>query len=141
MWVRPILMMSSHSFDFAAIASRRAVTAGTSRSFTFTAAAMYMAEGKESFEDWAMLTWSLGWTGAWLPSGVPASWLQRLEITSFTFMLNWVPLPVIQTCSGNMSWCLPARISSQVWMINLCLVSSSRPLAWLAVAAAFFRIA
>jgi len=24
-------------------------------------------------------------------------------MTSFTFMLNWVPLPVIQTCSGNMS--------------------------------------
>ena len=48
-----------------------------------------------------------------LPSGVPASWQQRLEITSLTFMLNWVPLPVIQTCSGNMSWCWPARISSQ----------------------------
>ncbi len=36
---------------------------------------------------------------------MPASWLQRLEITSLTFMLNWVPLPVIQTCSGNMSSC------------------------------------
>ena len=37
------------------------------------------------------------------PGGVPASWQHRLEITSFTFMLNWVPLPVIQTWSGNMS--------------------------------------
>src|SRR5262249_30530801 len=43
---------------------------------------------------------------------VPAIWQQRLEITSLTFMLNWVPLPVIQTCNGNMSWCFPARISS-----------------------------
>ncbi|MFZ0710890.1 MAG: hypothetical protein WAM53_12685 [Terrimicrobiaceae bacterium] len=44
-----------------------------------------------------MLTWSFGWTGALLPSGVPASWQQRLETTSFTIMLNWVPLPVIHT--------------------------------------------
>src|SRR5262245_24384735 len=34
-------------------------------------------------------------------SGVLAIWLHRLEITSLTFMLNWVPLPVIQTCRGN----------------------------------------
>ena len=64
---------------------------------------MFMAEGNESLEDCDMLTWSLGWTGVLLPSGVPASWQQRLEITSFTFMLNCVPLPVIQTCRGNMS--------------------------------------
>ncbi len=64
---------------------------------------MYIAAGKESFDDCDMLTWSFGCTGALLPSGVPASWQLRFEITSFTFMLNWVPLPVIQTCSGNMS--------------------------------------
>ena len=29
------------------------------------------------------------------PSGMPAIWEQRLEITSLTFMLNCVPLPVI----------------------------------------------
>jgi hypothetical protein len=56
MWVRPILMMSSHAFDFAAIASRSAVTAGTRRSFTLTAAAMHIAKGNESFDDCAMLT-------------------------------------------------------------------------------------
>src|ERR1700745_518322 len=103
MCVRPVLMMLSHACDFAWIASRRADTAGTRRSCTLTAAAMFMAEGNESFDDCAMLTWSLGCTGVWLPSGVPAIWLQRLEMTSFTFMLNWVPLPVIHTCSGNMS--------------------------------------
>src|SRR5262245_56447538 len=34
-------------------------------------------------------------------------------------VLNWVPLPVIQTCRGNMSWCWPAGISSQVLTISL----------------------
>src|SRR5215510_2147583 len=118
MWVRPILTMSFHSFAFLLIASRKAATAGMRRSFTLTAAAMDIAEGNESFDDCAMLTWSLGWTGLWLPSGVPAIWLHRLEMTSLTFMLNWVPLPVIHTCKGNMSWCWPARISSQVWTMS-----------------------
>jgi hypothetical protein len=72
-------------------------------------AAMCIADGKVSFEDCDMLTWSLGCTGCLLPSGVPANWQQRFDMTSLTFMLNWVPLPVIHTCSGNMSWCSPAR--------------------------------
>src|SRR5215467_15900670 len=110
--------MLLHAFDLAAIASWSAVTAGISRSFTFTAAAIHIADGNESFDDCAMLTWSLGCTGVLLPRGVPASWLHRLAITSFTFILNWVPLPVIQTCSGNISWCWPARISSHTWTIK-----------------------
>ncbi len=101
------------------MASCSACTAGISRPLAPTAVAMYMADGNESLDDCAMLTWSLGWTGALLPSGVPASWEQRFEITSFTFMLNWVPLPVIQTCRGNMSACWPATISSQAWTISL----------------------
>src|SRR5262249_25310085 len=103
MWVRPILTTSLHSFDFAAIASRSAFTAGMSRSFTLTAAAMHNPDGKEAFEGWGLFTWWVGWTGAWAPNGGPASWLHPLEITSLTFMLNWVPLPVIQTCRGNIS--------------------------------------
>src|SRR5262245_9561550 len=103
MWVRPILTMESHSLALAAIASCSAVTVGSNRSDVLTAAAMYIAEGNESFDDWDMLTWSLGWTGVLDPNAVPASWQQRLEITSLTFMLNCVPLPVIQTCKGNMS--------------------------------------
>jgi hypothetical protein len=103
MWVRPIFTMSIHSLAFAAIASRRPVTAGSSRPVTFTAAAMYIAEGNVSFDDCDIFTWSFGCTGALLPSAVPASWQQRFEMTSLTFMLNCVPLPVIHTCSGNMS--------------------------------------
>src|SRR6516165_2172393 len=97
MWVRPILTMSFHSSAFAAIASRRLEAAGSSSPFALTAAAMYIAEGNESFDDCDMLTWSFGCTGVLLPSAVPASWQQRLEITSLTFMLNCVPLPVIHT--------------------------------------------
>src|SRR5216684_2687514 len=85
--------MSFHSSAFAAMASRSAVTAGSSRPVTFTAAAMYIADGNESLDDCDMLTWSLGCTGALLPSAVPASWQQRLDTTSLTFMLNCVPLP------------------------------------------------
>ena len=97
MWVRPILTMSAHSFDFFLKASRSFRSEGKRRWLVPWAAAMHMAEGKESLEDWDMLTWSLGCTGFLDASSVPASWQQRLEITSLTFMLNWVPLPVIQT--------------------------------------------
>src|SRR6516225_10382439 len=105
MWVRPIFTMSFHSSAFAAMASRRPVTASSNRPVTFTAAAMYIAEGNVSFDDCDMFTWSFGCTGVLLPSGVPASWQHRLDTTSLTFMLNCVPLPVIhthaaETCRG-----------------------------------------
>src|SRR5215469_2828090 len=103
MWVRPIFTIFFHSPALAAIASRSSFTAGINCSFTFTAAAMFIAVGKESLVDCDKLTWSFGWTGVLVPSGVPASWQQRFEITSFTFMLNWVPLPLIQTRRGNIS--------------------------------------
>src|SRR5579862_1721546 len=103
MWVRPILTMSLHCAALAAIESRKAFTAGISRSFKFTAAAIFIALGKVSFDDCDMFAWSLGWTGALLPRGAPAIWQQRFEITSLTFMLNCVPLPDIHTCKGNMS--------------------------------------
>ena len=59
-WVRPILMMSFQASALAAIAPCKALTAGIRRCFTATAAAIYIAEGKVSFEDCDMLTWSLG---------------------------------------------------------------------------------
>src|SRR5580698_4663037 len=95
--VRPIFTMPSHSFAFTAKASRNALIAGTRRLMVLTAAVMYMADGNESFDDCDMFTWSLGCTGDLLPSGVPASSQQRFEMTSLMFMLNCVPLPVIQT--------------------------------------------
>jgi hypothetical protein len=57
MWVRPILTMSSHSAcALAAIASRSAAPRESGAAFTLTAAAMYIADGNESFDDCAMLT-------------------------------------------------------------------------------------
>ena len=41
---------------FASIASCSALTAGSSFYVTSTAAAMYIADGKLSFDDWDMLT-------------------------------------------------------------------------------------
>src|SRR5712664_3120876 len=73
-------MTSFHCLTFSATASCNAFTAGISRCFTLTAAAMFIAVGNVSLDDWAMLTWSLGCTGALLPSGVPASWQQRYAV-------------------------------------------------------------
>jgi hypothetical protein len=56
MWVRPILTMPLHAWAFAPIGACKAVTAGTRRCFTLTAAAIFMADGNESFDDCAMLT-------------------------------------------------------------------------------------
>ena len=65
-------------------------------------AAMCMAVGKVSLDDWPMLTWSLGWTGVLLPSVAADQLDARLLITSLTFMLDWVPEPVCQTYSGKL---------------------------------------
>ena len=104
MWVRPILTMSAHSRALAAIASRSAFTAGISRCFTLIAAAMYIADGKRVVRRLRHVDVVVGMDRL-LASQRRAgeSGEQRFEITSFTFMLNCVPLPVIQTCSGNMS--------------------------------------
>src|SRR5262249_14932623 len=78
-------------------------SAGSRRWLISSAAAMCMAVGKQSFDDWLMLTWSLGCTGAFAPRLPPNNSLARLAITSFMFMLVWVPEPVCQTTSGNSS--------------------------------------
>ena len=52
-------------------------------------------------DDWDMFTSSLGWIGFFDPISPPAISIARFEITSFTFMLVWVPLPVCQMRRGN----------------------------------------
>ena len=90
-------------------------------------AATCMAVGNVSLDDWAAFTSSFGCTGRLLPSGWPVSWLARLAMTSFTFMLDWVPDPVCQTCSGNSPSSAPAMISSATWLIRSAFQPGSRP--------------
>ena len=76
-------------------------SAGSSRRVTARAAAMCIAVGKLSLDDWLLLTWSLGWTGS-LPPRLPVRIsLARPAITSLAFMFDWVPDPVCQMTSGN----------------------------------------
>ena len=78
---------------------RGASSAGRSSFVAASSAARWTADGKTSFDDWPMLTWSFGWT----PS--PAS----VAITSLAFMLDEVPEPVWKTSIGNWSSCWPSR--------------------------------
>src|ERR1035438_9250635 len=64
---------------------------------------MCIAVGNVSLLDCPMFTWSFGWIGCCEPSVPPASWMHRLEMTSFTFMLDWVPEPVCPPEGGNSS--------------------------------------
>jgi hypothetical protein len=103
-----------------------AVSAGISRPSTARAAAMCIAVGKLSFDDWPLLTWSLGWTGL-LPPRVPVRIsLARPAITSLAFMFDWVPEPVCQMTSGNWSSCMPwATSPAACWIASA--ASASRP--------------
>ena len=64
-------------------------------------AAICIAVGNTSLDDWLLLTWSLGCTGSFEPSLPPAISMARFEITSLTFMFDCVPLPVCQTTRGK----------------------------------------
>ncbi len=80
-------------------------------------AARWTAEGKTSFDDWPMFTWSLAWASS------PA----RLAITSLAFMLVEVPEPVWKTSIGNWSSCSPSATSSPARAIRSASSVSSRP--------------
>ena len=69
---------------------------------TCSSAARCTADGKTSFDDWPMFTWSFGWASS------PA----RFAITSFAFMFDEVPEPVWNTSTGNWSSYSPSAIAS-----------------------------
>ena len=91
------MITSTHSTALRQTASASASSRGSVWSRTASSAAMCIAVGKLSLDDWAMLTWSLGCTGCFEPSSPPSSWEARLAITSLTFMFDCVPDPVCQT--------------------------------------------
>ena len=98
-----------------------------------------MAVGKVSLDDCDMFTWSFGWTGFLLPILPPAASMARLEMTSLTFMLVCVPLPVCQTRRGKWSSSLPAITSSAAATMRSALSFGNMPRSRLTRAAAFFR--
>jgi hypothetical protein len=64
--------------------------------------------------------------------------MHRLEMTSFTFMLDWVPEPVCHTYSGK-SWSrAPPITSSHTRRIRSPFQAGSRPALVFTAAAAFF---
>src|SRR5437588_2395668 len=99
--VRPILTISWNCFALAAMASRTVLADGINAFFTRSAAAICIAAGNVSLDDCDMLTWSLGWIGFFEPISPPAISIAQLEMTSLTFMLVWVPLPVCHMRRGN----------------------------------------
>ena len=126
MCVRPDLITSSNSAAFAS-SERASVSIAGSRSLTErSSAARWTADGKTSFDDWPMLTWSFGCT----PS--PAS----AVMTSFAFMFELVPEPVWKTSIGNWSSNSPAATRSAAAAIRPAISESSRPRSALARAAA-----
>ena len=86
--VRPVLTTSQNSLDLAASAAWRSIRAGISSSSIAIAPDSWSAVGIVSFEDWHLLTSSLGWTFA-PPRRADARWL----ITSFMLVLVEVPEP------------------------------------------------
>ena len=64
--------------------------------------------------------------------------MHRLEMTSFTFMLDWVPEPVCHTYSGKSSSSAPLITSSQTRPISSPFQPGSRPALVFTIAAAFF---
>ena len=48
---------------------------------------MYITDGKLSFDDWDMLTWSLGWTGAFEPSGGVARYIRTRRLAQLRTLL------------------------------------------------------
>lgn len=130
-WVRPILTTPSLARSRQRKASASSLAPGSTRSATIWAAAICMAVGKVSLELCERFTWSLGWS-----KGSPASALPRLATTSFTFMLDWVPLPVCQTTRGKYSSSAPEAISPHAAQMRSRRRGSSTPNLWFARAAA-----
>eukprot|EP00966_Prymnesium_polylepis_P007402 170255-Prymnesium_polylepis.1 len=132
-------MIEPNSTVFASSAACSSASAGISECVSSVAAAMDMAVGKESFDDWPMLQWSFGCTGVFEPSSPPSIWIARLLTTSLTFMLVCVPEPVWKTTRGKWADSLPEITSSAAATMALLISGSSLPMSVLYCAAHFLR--
>ena len=105
-WVRPDLTMPSFSSSRRRNVAASLSIAGRTLSSSARTAAMCIAVGNVSFDDWDILMSSFGCS-----SFLPASSLPRLAMTSLAFMFDCVPEPVCQTTSGKWSFSLPDATS------------------------------
>ena len=118
--------MSLNASALAASEASSRASAGSSRFVVSSSAARWTAEGKTSFDDWPMFTWSFACASS------PAS----VAMTSLAFMFVEVPEPVWKTSIGNWASWSPATISSAAAAIRAATASSSRPSSPLTRAAA-----
>ena len=119
-WVLPILTTSLNSFDLLSRLSLNFLRFIRVFLEIIFIAAIFIAVGKVSFDDWERLTSSLGDNVlSDSPNFFPSIKWALLEITSFIFILVWVPDPVCQITKGNWSLCLFSSISSQTFWIKL----------------------
>ncbi|SOY66075.1 Binding-protein-dependent transport systems inner membrane component (fragment) [Cupriavidus phytorum] len=139
--MRPTLTISAKASTLRAKVCCSCSSAGSSSCWIARVAAMCIAVGKLSLDDWLALTWSLGCTGVLLPTSPPSSWMARLAMTSFRFMLVCVPEPVCQTESGNSSGQRPSMTSAAACSMACASSGRSTPSSPLARAAHSFRMA
>ncbi len=136
-WVRPVFTRFICCWACCSSPLRKCLTAGNSWLSTALSAAICIAVGKQSLELWARLTWSFGCTGDLPPRAWPANSLARPAMTSLTFILLWVPLPVCHTTNGKCSSSWPAMTSSAACSIHCANSGVRSPRRWLTRAAAF----
>ena len=135
--VRPDLTTPSFSASRRRNVDTSVSMAGMTLSSSAQTAAMCMAVGNVSLDDWDMLISSFGCS-----SFLPAISLPRLAITSLLFMFDCVPEPVCQTTSGKLSRSWPEMTSSAACSMaaSFSSVIFSGRRARLARAAAFLRM-
>ena len=111
-------------------------TAGRTCSSMASTAAMCIAVGNVSLDDWDMLISSFG-----CRSFLPAISLPRLAMTSLAFMFDCVPEPVCQTTRGKCAKSFPSMTSVAACSMaaSFSSVIFSGFSAWLALAAASFK--
>src|SRR6056300_141267 len=130
-------MMSLNSSDFSTNAACNFCRPGINVPRDIMPIATCIAVGNVSFDDCPMLQWSLGCTGIFDPISPPNISMARFEMTSFAFMLDWVPDPVCQTTNGKLSSNLPSITSWAAAWIALPRSGSISPWATFAMAQAF----
>jgi hypothetical protein len=128
--VRPDFTTPANSPAFASSDSASTVRLGTSSLMRAPVAAMWIDDGKVSFDDCEALTWSFGWIFS--PDARDAS----VATTSLVFMFELVPDPVWKTSIGNSPSCVPAMTSSAAATMASAIPASSTPSSLFARAAA-----